>query len=88
MDPFSGLMHCTLCGAEVHEDESAVPKKDAYMQMAAFNEQMKIIFDLLKQVEHVKLAQNLLEPSPLMAGERRYVGAGVYSLNWLGCSQR
>ncbi|XP_072018815.1 general transcription factor IIE subunit 1-like [Amphiura filiformis] len=92
MDPMTGLMHCILCGAEVHEDETAVPKKDAYTQMANFNEQLKIIFDLLKQVEHVKLSQSLLEPSPLLAGEKRTAGgtqkqAGPHT-HWSGDSTR
>lgn len=64
-DPVTMAMKCTYCGAEVQEDESAVPKRDAVTQMVTFNEQMKPMFDLLKDVEHVKLSQQLLEPTPV-----------------------
>ncbi|XP_038078317.1 general transcription factor IIE subunit 1-like [Patiria miniata] len=75
MDMLTGQLNCTFCGTEVHEDESAVPKKDAYMQIAIFNEQLKPIFDLLKSVEHIKLSKALLEPTPSAANENKRPGA-------------
>lgn len=62
-------MKCTFCGALVQEDESAVPKRDAVTQMVKFNEQMKPIFDLLKDVENVRLSQELMEPTPVPLSE-------------------
>ena len=80
-----------MCVCKVQEDESAVPKKDAYMQIAIFNEQMKPVFDLLKAVEHVKLSKTLLEPTPSAASDnKRYKWqyAGLRALDMIGNCQR
>lgn len=69
MDFMTGEMKCTLCGAEVEEDETAAPEKDTYMQIALFNEQMRPLFDLLKEVEHIKLSPEVLEPTPVIASD-------------------
>ncbi|XP_022082094.1 general transcription factor IIE subunit 1-like [Acanthaster planci] len=76
IDVLTGQLHCTFCGTEVQEDESAVPEKDTYMQIALFNEQMKPIFDLLKSVEHIQLSKTLLEPTPSAANENKKPSAG------------
>ncbi|XP_033635812.1 general transcription factor IIE subunit 1-like [Asterias rubens] len=93
MDMLTGLMNCTFCGSEVQEDESAVPKKDAYMQIAIFNEQMKPVFDLLKAVEHVKLSKTLLEPTPSAASDNKRANANKAGANgphnaWSGDASR
>ncbi|XP_071818763.1 general transcription factor IIE subunit 1-like isoform X2 [Apostichopus japonicus] len=69
MDFMTGEMKCTLCGAEVEEDETAAPEKDTYMQIALFNEQMRPLFDLLKEVEHIKLSPEVLEPTPVIVSD-------------------
>lgn len=63
-DPMSGEFRCTYCGVNVEEDKSALPKKDSRLLMARFNEQMQPLYDLLRQVEDIKLAPELLEPEP------------------------
>ncbi|XP_041462380.1 general transcription factor IIE subunit 1-like [Lytechinus variegatus] len=80
-DPFTMQMKCTYCGSEVLEDESAVPKRDAVTQMVTFNEQMKPIFDLLKDVEHVKLSQDILDPTPVPLSEAQKGRVGDRGLN-------
>lgn len=63
-DPMSGEFRCTYCGVNVEEDKSALPKKDSRLLMARFNEQMQPLYDLLREVEDIKLAPELLEPEP------------------------
>jgi len=70
IDPFSGEMKCTFCHTEVEEDESAQPKTDARTLMVKFNEQIEPIFALLREVEDVKLSQELLEPEPVDLGKK------------------
>ncbi|XP_059475678.1 general transcription factor IIE subunit 1 [Neocloeon triangulifer] len=55
---------CTFCKALVEEDQSALPKKDSRLMLARFNEQMETIYLLLKEVEGVRLAPEVLEPEP------------------------
>ncbi|XP_058057900.1 general transcription factor IIE subunit 1 [Anopheles bellator] len=56
---------CTYCGSAVEEDSSALPKKDSRLLLAKFNEQMQPLYDLLRQVEGIKLAPEILEPEPV-----------------------
>lgn len=58
-------MRCILCGADVDEDTSALPKQSARNLMNKFNTQMAPIFELLRRVEHVRLAENILRPEPV-----------------------
>ncbi|XP_072178764.1 general transcription factor IIE subunit 1-like [Diadema setosum] len=87
-DPVSMDMKCTYCGESVEEDESAVPRRDSVTQMVKFNEQMKPIFDLLRDVENIKLAQEILEPTPVQLpdarkrGGERGVNAGGPQHGW------
>ena len=55
---------CTYCGSEVSEQTQALPKKDAITILARFNEQIEPIYALLREVEDVKLAPEILEPEP------------------------
>jgi len=48
----------------VEEDQSALPKKDSRLMLARFNEQMETIYILLKEVDGIKLAPEVLEPEP------------------------
>lgn len=63
-DPMTCEFRCTFCGVTVEEDKSALPKKDSRLLLAKFNEQMQPLYDLLREVEDVKLAPELLEPEP------------------------
>ncbi|XP_035785667.1 general transcription factor IIE subunit 1-like [Anopheles albimanus] len=56
---------CTYCGSAVEEDSSALPKKDSRLLLAKFNEQLQPLYDLLRQVEGIKLAPEILEPEPV-----------------------
>jgi len=64
-DPMSGEFRCTFCGSPVDEDESAMPKKESRKLLATFNEQMERLFNLLRIVEDIKLADEVLEPDPV-----------------------
>ncbi|XP_058833281.1 general transcription factor IIE subunit 1-like [Topomyia yanbarensis] len=61
----SGQFRCTYCGSTVEEDSSALPKKDSRLLLAKFNEQLQPLYDLLRQVEDIKLAPEILEPEPV-----------------------
>lgn len=63
-DPMSQMYKCTFCQAEVEEDESAMPKKDARTLLAKFNEQIQPVYELLSDCENLKLAPELMEPEP------------------------
>lgn len=56
---------CTFCGNLVEEDISALPKKDSRLLLAKFNEQLQPLYDLLREVEEIKLAPECLEPEPV-----------------------
>lgn len=56
---------CTFCGSSVEEDLSALPKKDSRLMLAKFNEQLQSLYDLLREVEEIKLSPELLEPEPI-----------------------
>jgi len=56
---------CTHCGGTVEEDESAMPKKDSRLLLAKFNDQMEKLYELLRAVEDIKLAPEVLEPDPV-----------------------
>lgn len=56
---------CTYCGSSVEEDSAAMPKKDSRLLLAHFNEQLQPLYDLLREVEGIKLAPEVLEPEPV-----------------------
>lgn len=56
---------CTYCGSVVDEDSSALPKKDSRLLLAKFNEQLEPLYILLREVEGIKLAPEILEPEPV-----------------------
>jgi transcription initiation factor TFIIE subunit alpha len=57
--------HCTFCREVVEEDQSALPKKDSRLLLAKFNEQLEPLYVLLREVEGIKLAPEILEPEPV-----------------------
>ena len=63
-DPMTGTFNCTFCGTEVEEEASSEQKTDGRALMVTFNEQMAPLFNLLKEVEDIKLAHDILEPEP------------------------
>lgn len=91
LDPYTGELKCMICQIEVEEDESAMPKQDARTLLARFNEQIKPIYDLLKDCEDVRLAPEILDPKPVdlelinqkstsnKASERTGTGTGAWS---------
>lgn len=64
VDMTTGEFHCTFCGHAVEEDQSAMPKKDSRLLLAKFNEQLQPLYDLLREVEDIKLSPECLEPEP------------------------
>lgn len=64
-DYASGDFHCTYCREVVEEDSSALPKKDSRLLLAKFNEQLEPLYILLREVEGIKLAPEVLEPEPV-----------------------
>lgn len=56
---------CTYCREVVEEDQSALPKKDSRLLLAKFNEQLEPLYILLREVEGIKLAPEVLEPEPV-----------------------
>ena len=65
LDPMTGELHCTFCQAEVEEEKSAESKIDARSLMVKFNEQIEPVYNLLREVEDIRLAQHILEPEPV-----------------------
>ncbi|XP_048484826.1 general transcription factor IIE subunit 1 isoform X2 [Plutella xylostella] len=64
-DMMTQEFRCTFCNAVVEEDQSALPKKDSRLLMAKFNEQLEPLYILLREVEGIKLAPEILEPEPV-----------------------
>lgn len=46
------------------QDLSAMPRNDSRLMLAKFNEQLQPLYDLLREVEGIKLAPEVLEPEP------------------------
>ncbi|XP_071857923.1 transcription factor IIEalpha [Bombus fervidus] len=64
-DITTGEFRCTYCREVVEEDQSALPKKDSRLLLAKFNEQLEPLYILLREVEGIKLAPEILEPEPV-----------------------
>lgn len=65
VDFTTGNFFCLYCGNEVVEDMSAMPKKDSRLLLAKFNDQLQPLYDLLREVEGIKLSPEILEPEPV-----------------------
>lgn len=61
----TGEFRCTFCREIVEEDQSALPKKDSRLMLAKYNSQMEPLYELLRQVEGIRLAPEVLEPEPV-----------------------
>lgn len=64
-DFMTSEFRCTFCREVVEEDQSAIPKKDSRLLLAKFNEQLEPLYILLREVEGIKLAPEVLEPEPV-----------------------
>ncbi|XP_072940471.1 general transcription factor IIE subunit 1 [Epargyreus clarus] len=64
-DMMTQEFRCTFCCQVVEEDQSALPKKDCRLLLAKFNEQLETLYMLLREVEGIKLAPEILEPEPV-----------------------
>ncbi|CAH4018628.1 general transcription factor IIE subunit 1 [Pieris brassicae] len=64
-DMMTQEFRCTFCNQVVEEDQSALPKKDSRLLLAKFNEQLETLYILLREVEGIKLAPEILEPEPV-----------------------
>ncbi|KAI4465316.1 transcription initiation factor iie alpha subunit [Holotrichia oblita] len=64
-DFLTSEFRCTYCREVVEEDQSALPKKDSRLLLAKFNEQLEPLYILLREVEGIKLAPEVLEPEPV-----------------------
>lgn len=79
-DMRTGEFRCTYCREIVEEDQSALPKKDSRLLLAKFNEQLEPLYILLREVEGIKLAPEILEPEPIDINTiRGYVFLKIYS---------
>ncbi|XKL62563.1 hypothetical protein PGB90_002396 [Kerria lacca] len=56
---------CTFCYDIVEEDLSALPKHDSRSMIARFNSQFEPLYVLLREVEKIRLAPEVLEPEPV-----------------------
>lgn len=63
-DMVTNEFRCTFCNSIVEEDESSLPKQDSRLLLAKFNEQIEPMYVLLRDVEDIKLAPEILEPEP------------------------
>jgi len=87
---------CTYCSCSVEEDESAMPKKDSRLLLAKFNDQMERLYELLRIVEDIRLAPEVLEPDPVdivnnAVGEKKNGGPQSGDMNdgkWSGEASR
>lgn len=64
-DMMTQEFRCTFCSQVVEEDQSALPKKDSRLLLAKYNEQLEPLYILLREVEGIKLAPEILEPEPV-----------------------
>lgn len=91
-DYASGEFHCTYCREVVEEDSSALPKKDSRLLLAKFNEQLEPLYILLREVEGIKLAPEVLEPEPvdisMIRGIDKRANALIPGQEWSGEATR
>ncbi|CAG9858710.1 unnamed protein product [Phyllotreta striolata] len=88
----TGDFHCTYCREVVEEDSSALPKKDSRLLLAKFNEQLEPLYMLLREVEGIKLAPEVLEPEPVdistIRGLDKKSNAAIPGQEWSGEATR
>lgn len=89
-DFMTSEFRCTYCREVVEEDQSAMPKKDSRLLLAKFNEQLEPLYILLREVEGIKLAPEVLEPEPVDINTIRGIDKKALpsSENWSGEATR
>lgn len=90
-DYVTSEFRCTYCREIVEEDQSALPKKDSRLLLAKFNEQLEPLYVLLREVEGIKLAPEVLEPEPVDISTIRGLDRKMHtnqSENWSGEATR
>lgn len=60
-----------------------MPKKDSRLLLAKFNEQLQPLYDLLREVEDIKLSPECLEPEPTDLDSIRGYTLNFFFLNLL-----
>jgi len=58
-------MSCLYCGAAVDEDSSCLPSFSSRNLRAKFNTQLDVVYQILKNVENIRLADDILQPKPV-----------------------
>lgn len=64
LDFASGQFRCSYCSEPVEEDQAALPRQDSRLLLARFNDQIQPLYTLLRELDDVRLAPQLLEPEP------------------------
>ncbi|CAN7989299.1 unnamed protein product [Ixodes hexagonus] len=64
LDFASGQFRCSYCSAPVEEDQDGLPRQDSRLLLARFNDQIQPLYTLLRELDDVRLAPQLLEPEP------------------------
>jgi transcription initiation factor TFIIE subunit alpha len=64
IDPLEGTLKCIMCGTVLIEETPEVETIDARSVLSKLNDQLKPILDLLKEVENISLAPDVLDPEP------------------------
>lgn len=64
LDFASGQFRCSYCSEPVEEDQGALPRQDSRLLLARFNDQIQPLYTLLRELDDVRLAPQLLEPEP------------------------
>lgn len=67
-DPTRLQLRCSYCDGFVDEDPNVRPKADSRLVMASFNDQMKPIYELLKETEGIKWSINEADRNNLLTG--------------------
>ena len=65
-DAMTGEFKCMFCGFVLDEDSAAHDETtDTRALLSNFNNQMEQLYTLLKEVEDIQLAPELLDPEPI-----------------------
>lgn len=67
IDMETGLFKCTFCNGDVEEDASHINTYSSGSSLGTFNEQMEMLYKLLRECENINLAPDVLEPTPSTA---------------------
>uniref|UniRef100_A0A6G1SIW0 General transcription factor IIE subunit 1 n=1 Tax=Aceria tosichella TaxID=561515 RepID=A0A6G1SIW0_9ACAR len=83
-DPNRLQFRCSYCDGVVEEDPNVRPKADSRLVMARFNDQMKPIYELLKETEGIKWSINEADRNNLMTGATSVGATNKNNSNHLG----